>query len=295
MTWENYRDLSWNRYYEAAVRYRDEHGHLNVPARYKTKDGIMLGAWIRNLRTYKRNGIQSRYLTDERIAALDGLGMVWSVSDHLWEENYADAEDFYCKNGHLNIPANYISPKGLKIGAWIRVQRDIRLGKYAGPPLTEEKIERLNAIGMVWQGKMELAWEKGLSAAKSYYKEHGDLNVPTSYIDLSGYKLGAWLADRREKGKNKLSPERQRALDELGMIWKKPDSWEVRYALAREFYEQHGHLNIPAQYKAEGIWLSKWLNEQQHIYRGNRKNKQLSAEQIERLETIGMTWEKKNV
>jgi hypothetical protein len=111
------------------------------------------------------------------------------------------------------------------------------------------------------------------------------------YVTEDGYKLGAWLADRRAKGKDKHSKEQQRQLDELGMVWVKPDSWEVRYALAKQYYEEHGDLNISPKYKADGVWLAKWLNEQRQIYIGNRGEKSLTAEQISRLENIGMVWE----
>ena len=61
----------------------------------------------------------------------------------------------------------------------------------------------------------------------------------------------------------------------------------------KRYYEEHGNLNIPPRYKANGIWIAKWLNEQRQIYIGNRPGKQLTKEQIECLEAIGMTWENK--
>ncbi|MDO4893400.1 MAG: helicase associated domain-containing protein, partial [Eubacteriales bacterium] len=42
-----------------------------------------------------------------------------------------------------------------------------------------------------------------------------------------------------------------------------------------------------------GIWLAKWLDEQRQIRNGKRKGKSLTAEQIRRLDNIGMRWEKK--
>ena len=46
--------------------------------------------------------------------------------------------------------------------------------------------------------------------------------------------------------------------------------WERYYQAAKDYYEKYGDLKIPAQYKADGVWLSKWLNEQRQIYIGNR-------------------------
>lgn len=65
----------------------------------------------------------------------------------------------------------------------------------------------------------------------------------------------------------------------------------MRYALVKAYYQENGSLNIPPQYKANGVWIAKWINEQRQIYIGNRLGKQLTEEQIRRLESIGMTWE----
>ncbi len=294
MHWESMRDLSWERYYAAAKRYYDEHGNLETKVHDLTDDGIDLGAWICRFRTYRKSDIRHSYLTAERIALLDKIGMIWDVPDYIWEENFSECMEYYRSHGNLNIPCSYCSPKGLKIGMWIRRQRTLRSGKGIGAKLTDDQIRRLDSIGMEWKDRSELAWEKGYAEAAAYFSRTGNLDVPASYLTSSGFKLGGWIAAERVRGKDALSAEKQRQLDEIGMIWRKPDSWEVRYALAKAYYDEHGNLNIPAKYKANGIWLSKWVNEQRQIYIGNRRNKTLTDEQIKRLEAIGMTWQNRN-
>ena len=291
MVWGSYRDLSWERYFAEARNYYEEHGDLNTNVNDVTESGIRLGAWICQLRTYRKSGIQKAYLTEKRIRALNGIGMIWDVPDYLWEENFAECLQYYRTHGNLDIPNAYCSPKGLKIGGWIRRQRLLRKGKTTGAKLTQEQIARLDGIGMVWKTKPEQLWEKGYAEAAAYYEVYGNLNVPVSYVSPSGYKLGSWIADRREKGKEKHSKEQQRRLDKLGMIWVKPDPWEVRYRLAQEYYEAHGNLNIPSKYRAEGVWLAKWVNEQKQIYAGKRKGKTLREDQVLRLTEIGIDWE----
>ncbi len=291
MVWGSYRDLSWERYYGEAKRYFKEHGNLNTSVNEVTGSGVRLGAWICQLRTYRKSGIQKGYLTEERVKALDGIGMIWDVPDYLWEENFMECLQYYRMHGNLDIPNAYCSPKGLKIGGWLRRQRLIRKGKTKGAELTKEQIARLDSIGMVWKTKPEQRWEKGFREANAYYERYGNLNVPVSYVSPSGYKLGNWIADRREKGKEKHSKEQQRQLDAIGMVWVKPDSWEIRYGLAKAYYETHGDLNIPSKYRAEGIWLAKWVNEQKQVYAGKRKGKELREDQVKRLEEIGMCWE----
>ncbi len=108
------------------------------------------------------------------------------------------------------------------------------------------------------------------------------------YVNAEGFQLGKWLERQRT---TKILPERKEKLDALGMRWeKKPDPWEVRYQLARTFYEQNGHLRVPTDYRPKGIWLGKWLNEQKQIYWGKRPGKSLTPQQIQRLEDIAITW-----
>lgn len=291
MVWDSPRDISYRRYYDAAKTYYAIHGDLNVPKNFAKSNGVDLAAWIRRIRSYRKHGIERSYLTDERIAELDKMGMVWDVPDYLWEENFSGAEDFYKKNGHLDIPANYRAFNGLKVGGWIRRQRALRNGKITdGVPPTDEQIAKLDSIGMIWKNKFEVAWENGYNALLSYFNEHGNVDVPFTYVTPNGYKLGAWVSDRREKGKRKHTLARQKQLDSLGFVWEKPDPWETRYKLAETYYGKHGNLNIPSNYKANGVWLAKWLYEQRQIYAGNRKNEKLTDEQIKKLEDVGINW-----
>lgn len=294
MVWDNVRDLSWQRYFAEAKAYAEEHGNLNVKATYTTKSGVKLGSWLSNLRTYKKNNIQQNYLTQDRIEALDKLGMVWDVPDYLWEQNYAACVEYHKKYGDLDIPSGYVSKEGLKIGAWVRRQRALRQGKVVGSELTDDQIRRLDAIGMIWGDKYSLAWERAYEEAKAYYETNNNLDVPLAYVSASSFKLGRWISNRRVKGREALTKERQQQLDAIGMIWTRPDSWETRFKLAKAYYMEHGDLRVPASYRKDGIWLNKWLNEQRQIYFGKREGKTLSDEHIRRLEAIGMIWSTQN-
>lgn len=129
--------------------------------------------------------------------------------------------------------------------------------------------------------------EQGYQAAKEYYTARGDLNVPTTYVCTDRFRLGKWLSRHRE-GSIRVTPERRSKLDALGMVWEKPDPWWTRYGLAKQYYEIHGNLDMPAQYVVDGIWLQKWLYIQRNIYQGKVPNKQLTKEQIKALDAISM-------
>lgn len=298
MVWEDRCTAAWNRYYTALVQYRREYGDLDVPTGYESEDGIKLGSFVSNLRTARASGKHGVYLTEGRIQQLDALGMIWDKLNFLWERNYLACSEYYMRHHNLDIPAGYTAENGLKIGAWLRRQRQSRRGCGRGR-LTEEQIRRLDAIGMEWEDAYTKRWEYGYGQAVKWYKAHGNLEVPTTYVDGDGFPLGKWLKRHTEVDSKtgrravQLTQERREKLDAMGMHWEKTDPWEVRCALAKDFYKRYGHLNVPPDYRPDGIWLSKWLNEQKQIYRGNRGEKRLTAEQIKKLEQIGIVWQKK--
>ena len=219
MVWDNIRDLSWQRYYQEAELYAKEHNNLNVKATYVTKSGVKLGSWLSNLRTYKKNNIQQNYLTKDRVEELNKLGMVWDVPDYLWEQNYAACVEYHREHGDLDIPSGYVSKDGLKVGAWLRRQRALRQRKAVGTELTEEQIQRLDAIGMNWDFIFDRAWQRAYEEAKTYFALHGDLGASSNYVSASGFRLGRWIAVQRAKGRDGLSLGRRQQLDSIGMCW----------------------------------------------------------------------------
>lgn len=283
MRWESRSDLAWEKYFGEAVNYYREYGDLNVNARYETPSGIRLGAWLSQLRTCRRSGIRQSYLTADRIQQLDDIGMVWEVPDYLWERNYTEAMIYFRRYGHLDVPVKYTA-NGVKLGIWMRTLRKAR----SKGTLSGEQIRRLDDIHMLWKDSYSRAWENGFAHAKEYFAQSGNLNVPTAYTCSDGFALGTWIINQRNA--RHMPAERKERLDSIGMVWKKTDSWEHRYALARAYYETHGNLNMPADYVIEGIWLSRWLSEQRQTYRGRRQGKTLTEQQIRRLEQIGFSW-----
>lgn len=292
MLWSGTREYVWEQHFAAARAYVKEHGNLRVKASYITADGVRLGNWISNLRAARKAGNRSSCLTPEHIRQLDELGMIWNLSEERFERNFLAAQRYYAQHGDLNVPASCVVD-GVRLGAWVRQMRKAYEGKGAGARLPQAQIDRLNAIGMRWGDYSAFQWEKGFLEAKGYYAQHGNLDIPCSYIAPSGYRLGAWISSNREAfRKGRLPERRRRCLEELGMVWNKSraNAWGVCYAYARAYFEAHGHLRVPGDYKAGGIWLNKWLSEQQQVYLGRREGKRLTSDQVEALERIGMTW-----
>lgn len=222
MVWETRSETAWAKGLEAARRYRQQYGDLQVPSAYKDADGFALGNWIRNTRSRFGSG----GLKESQIRELDALGMVWNSIDAKWERCYAEAALYYEKHGSLNLAPKYVSPSGIRLGAWVENQR----AYYLKGELSDDKIRRLEAIGMLWEGRNDRQWLKSYEAAARYFQQYGDLNVPYQYVSPEGIRLGYWVVRQRaaykgrfsiEKKTNRkpLSYERKRLLDAIGMNW----------------------------------------------------------------------------
>ena len=221
MIWDSAKDLAWRRYYAAAAAYWERNGNLVIPAKYKTPEGLRLGAWLANLRTYRKSGLRSSYLSKQRIEALDRIGMVWEVADYLWEQYFDACMQYVRENGNLQVPTDYVSKAGFRLGSWLRRQKLLRQGKLPGTPPSPEQISRLDALGMQWDGRYEQAFRNGVQHLKDFCAERGCADVPVSYAAPDGYRLGRWLDRQRQAQiRGKLSPERKKDLERLGVTWK---------------------------------------------------------------------------
>ncbi|MCD7885009.1 MAG: Helicase associated domain protein [Lachnospiraceae bacterium] len=253
--------------------------------------------------SYYRSLGEDELIVNEHFRILDELQdcrrLFAKLNDTLtasWDLMFAQAKAFYEENGNLEVPCRYITADGYALGNWIANQRRIRKGQLPGT-LTEERIRRLDSIGMVWEAAADLKWERYYAAAKRYREKHGDLNAPAMYVDEEGVALGAWLSDIRalkNAGGHQtfLTPERIQKLDELGMTWDMLDYfWERNYAAAANYYREHRDLNVPAGYVTEeGIRLGTWIYRIRALRAGTAKGTPPTEEQIKRLDAIGMVW-----
>ena len=73
--WSCRRVQSWESWYNRLRQYKEEHGNVLVPHKYKTADGYSLGTWV----TTQRGANARGELAAERVALLDEQGFVWSV------------------------------------------------------------------------------------------------------------------------------------------------------------------------------------------------------------------------
>lgn len=281
--WNHRLEAAWEKGFASAQKYRTEHGDLLVPVRYRDKNDFALGEWI----VYNRQRYLGGNLTQNRIERLEAIGMVWSTSNDLWEQNYAAATQYYLEHGDLEVPIKYETPSGFGLGVWLGAQR----AAHKAGELPQEQVERLDALGMDWTNRNDRKWMSLYDVAAAYYHEHGNLNVPSEYITPDGVLLGKWVARQRyaylnpDRSSARVTPERKALLDKLGMVWEKYDPWQERYDLALAYKTEHGDLEIPSVYKtADGVWLGSWVSRQRQAL--NSGSSALSSERRKLLRTL---------
>lgn len=281
--WNHRLEAAWEKGFASAQKYRTEHGDLLVPVRYRDKNDFALGEWI----VYNRQRYLGGNLTQNRIERLEAIGMVWSTSNDLWEQNYAAATQYYLEHGDLEIPIKYETPSGFGLGVWLGAQR----AAHKAGELPQEQVERLDALGMDWTNRNDRKWMSLYDVAAAYYHEHGNLNVPSEYVTPDGVLLGKWVARQRyaylnpDRSSARVTPERKALLDKLGMVWEKYDPWQERYDLALAYKTEHGDLEIPSVYKTEdGVWLGSWVSRQRQAL--NSGSSALSSERRKLLRIL---------
>ena len=242
-------NLTWDDKYEMAKAYYEHYGNLSVNRKFKTNNGyeydengiFKLGVWISSQRQRfkfnKNDTPEQRKDKENRRAKLEQIGMVWNgfkaYSDKKWEVWYQEAEKYYKKYGDLIVPGDY-EQNGKNLGGWIKKQR--RLLKFKENDTPEQRKnkqnrrERLEKIGMVWNGNKALDAEKWVAKyqeAEKYYEKKGNLVFPND-CDQNEKKVKIWVYAQRRKlqFKENDTPEqrqdkenKRKRLELIGMVW----------------------------------------------------------------------------
>ncbi len=275
--WESMASRSWKSYYQAAFDYYKEHGNLTVNIKYVTDDGIALGAWLSSQRYAHQKGKMPK---DQQVL-LDAIGMSWGLSSDKWNYGYSLAESYFQEHGDLNVPSEYLTAEGFKLGKWIGSQRT----RYRQEKLIPLRVRKLNRIGMIWDTE-SYVWNENFQLAKQYYKTERNLLIPNSYITPEGIHLGQWVANQRTQyRKENMSPERIHALEEIGMVWDvEAYQWEIGYSHLLAYKGEFGSISVPLKYSSlDGFQLGTWVSTQKRAFR----NEKLKRERIEKLQKLG--------
>ena len=129
-------------------------------------------------------------------------------------------------------------------------------------------------------------WDLMFGELVSYKKLHGDCNV--SVLDSKYKQLGMWVGtQRRYNRQGNVTAEHVSRLEELGFVWDLYEStWEAGLSELQAYKYDNGDCNVPQGYQVNPQ-LGSWVNKQ----RQNFKKGKLPAEQVRRLQELGMIWD----
>ncbi|WP_341356112.1 helicase associated domain-containing protein [Streptomyces mobaraensis] len=197
----------WRRGIEACVRYVKESGagRLRVPYGFVTPDdwvpaGFPLGTWLADQRRFNKAG----RLAADRVAELDGFGMVWSHRDVAFEEGLAAARGWAAVHGHFLPPATAVWD-GYPVGTWAKNQRTaarladtIAERRGAGLPvessvkaLTEARREALEEIDPGWCPAWDVGWQRCFRLAQAHVGDGGAVPTVVGEVIVQGEDLDA--------------------------------------------------------------------------------------------------------
>ncbi|MDX3538124.1 helicase associated domain-containing protein [Streptomyces sp. MB09-01] len=204
----------WRRGAEAAYRYRQREGHLDVPYEHvESEEAFPLGRWLSDQRRTFRAGA----MTGERAAELEELGIVWDTADAGFEQNLGAARAYYELHGTLAAPRG-ATILDIAIGQYLtNVRRPGGLGKDRGR--AERRAARLAAIDLDWNpGTLgwTVDWQRHYAYLAQLLAEGARLTGVVPGVTRHGEDVGRWLATQRRNW-DRLNEEQQRRLATLGV------------------------------------------------------------------------------
>ncbi|MCB5180438.1 DEAD/DEAH box helicase [Streptomyces antimicrobicus] len=292
----------WRRGMEAARIYAATAGDLKVPFGFKVPAGggpwpqglarFPLGQWIADARRAHRRG----RLSKERVAQLDGLGMVWSHFDVAFQDGLAAARAWAAAHGHLLPPAD-ATWDGAPVGIWVKNQR--AAARRQGPgALPQERREALEEIDPSWCPAWDVSWQRAFHLTRVHLDSGGRLPAPGEVV-VQGEDLGGWIRSQR-LGWDRLRWAQRWLLEHtLGLTpateAERPrprrshaDAWAAGLAAARAFHEREGHLRVPRGHVEEAggerVRLGSWIANQR------ARASALTPERRAALDALGMRW-----
>ncbi len=235
----------WLFFYSLATKYYEYYGDLDVPSTFKTRNGYEkvreneegifdLGQWIARQRF---GNIENDHynLTNKKRELLNKIEMIWDANEYRWDKLYQLAKKYYEHYGHLDVSGTFKTKngyeedaKGFPLGQWMKYQRSNFKGNDFSC-LSDEKIEKLNKIEMIWDVN-ECKWIRMYELAKKYYEHYGHLNVSRTFRTKNGYDeddnglpLGQWVHTQRRRYRGELkvdlTDKQLSLLEKLNIIW----------------------------------------------------------------------------
>lgn len=198
----NQIDENWDKKYEELCHYFQIYGHANVSS--TDQNFASLARWVSTQRelykvqslenkshqNYEKKAESQSGLSDEKIRLLENIGFSFSMQNTLWNQRYAELQDYKRVKGHTNV--SHIGNRSLY--EWSKRQqryfKDYMQGRMTSNILmTPEKVQKLEKISFDWQYCFEPLSEKELqdviSRTKDKKKNGNSQNSLKKQVDLN--------------------------------------------------------------------------------------------------------------
>nr|WP_257101415.1 DEAD/DEAH box helicase [Streptomyces sp. alain-838] len=240
----------------AAQSYRDQYGHLDVPADHIDPTGYRLGTFI----TTMRDAAKAGRLETDWIAELDALGMIWDKHEAAWRSRLTAAADYLRTHGHLAAPVT------TPVGAWLAEQRH----HATKNTLDTARAAALTALAADWRLPHGPDWHRKYHLLRAHLATGADSATLTRDTLLAGVKIGSWL-HRQLSSWSSLAPDQQQLMTALGLT---PDTnplsparrtrrtFEQTVQLLELFLHREGRAPTsrePIRVDGETVNLGSWL------------------------------------
>jgi hypothetical protein len=185
-----------------------------VPINYQTPDGFGLGRWVDHQRVLRR----AAEIGLMQLSEVESLpGWTWDPYEDDFRAGLTALRTYVAARGGARMPPTYRAPDGFRLGAWVVARR----AEHRRGQLPSDRVAELEAVpGWSWDPFKD-DFEAGLAALRGFVAEHGHARVPVGYVAADGFRLGAWVDNRRTEWKRgRLSQERVVPLESLtGWTW----------------------------------------------------------------------------
>ena len=272
-------DESWNANRVKFQRVCEAGIDANIPRGLMLTDGTRIGAWLAD----QREAAKAGRLDPERARALEVLGVAWSSKDQQWQENFGVLKAMAERGDDVNVATAFVTEDGKKIGSWLRTQRGLRKNEQLQP----ERVEVLTSIGVKWD-LGDKKWLDGFAPLKALFDAGEGVNVMSAYLTADGFKLGQWLnTQRAAKKAGRLSEERAKELEDMGVIWSVRDrQWDQSFEALKTIADAGGAVNVEEGFDVDGLKLGRWLTAQRQA----RAIGRLPPDREQALTALGVVW-----
>lgn len=208
-----------------------------------------------------------------------------------WDYWYGLLEAYVAEAGDALVSKDYVTVDHKKLGSWVSNQRSNK------EKLLKGQVYKLEALSGWYWNRYDADWELGLNALEEFINTYGHSRVPYKFTTGSGFRLGAWVNNRRtEKKDGRLSNEKLEQLDSIeNWVWHAgalDSQWEQNFETLEAYVAENHHARVPTKYVAEnGLKIGQWVS----VQRQNYEKGTLSDERVARLVALdGWVWNKRD-